>query len=432
MDPLSITASIIAVLKLTSEVITYLDDVKDAPKERAGLVIEASNLYGLLMSLKYRLDEGHSNEPWYNAVKTLAVPGGPLDQYKDVLKELQEKAVISSGARKIAYALAWKFNKTEVDRMLTRMERLKNLIQIALEMDHLLVFITGFINIWLTHSSKLSQAINKASKDIKTKVYAIEQSQDRHRHHTIAEWISPTDFPAQKSDLIDKREEGTGQWFLDSPKFANWLRGPRSTLFCPGIPGAGKTMLAAITNDYLSQMQSSGNVGFAYIFCNYKSEVGFNTLHFLAALLKQLVHSQSTMNEQISSLYERHTNRGTRPSLQEISAALQAVLKSFSAVYIVVDALDECPNKDGTRNQLLSKLKDLQREADLRLMVTSRFIPDIEIKFRSTPKLEIRASDADVKRFVRSQIHRLPTCIQRDIQLQYVVEDRIVDAVDGM
>ena len=137
MDPLSITASIIAVLQLTSKVIQYLDDAKDAPKERARLVTEASNLYGLLMNLKYRLDEGCSNEPWYNAVKSLAVLGGPLDQYRAVLDELRRKVVVSSGVGKITHALVWKFNKVEVDRMLSRMERLKVLVQISLEMDHL-------------------------------------------------------------------------------------------------------------------------------------------------------------------------------------------------------------------------------------------------------------------------------------------------------
>jgi hypothetical protein len=71
--------------------------------------------------------------------------------------------------------------------------------------------------------------------------------------------------------------------------------------------------------------------------------------------------------------------------LQEIVSALQLVFKSFSAVRIVVDALDECPNKDGTRNQLLSILRNLQREVDVRIMVTSRFIPEIELEFDSTP-----------------------------------------------
>jgi hypothetical protein len=139
MDPLSITASIIALVQLTSTVIKYLDDVKDAPKDRAKLVIEASSLYSLLMHLKYRLEEGRSNESWYNSIRLLAVSNGPFDQYKDVLENLQRKAVITSGAGKVLHALAWKFNKTEVNDMFLRMERLKTLIQISLEMDHLLV-----------------------------------------------------------------------------------------------------------------------------------------------------------------------------------------------------------------------------------------------------------------------------------------------------
>lgn len=65
-------------------------------------------------------------------------------------------------------------------------------------------------------------------------------------------------------------------------------------------------------------------------------------------------------------------------------------------------------------------------------MVTSRFIPDIENKFKSTPRLEVRASNADVKRFVAGQMYRLPKCVQRDDELQGFVQDRIADAVDGM
>jgi hypothetical protein len=76
MDPLSITATI---LQLTSRVIEYLNDVKDAPKDRAQCAIEASNLYSLLTTLRYRLEEGNSNEPWYAKVQKLCTKDGPLD-----------------------------------------------------------------------------------------------------------------------------------------------------------------------------------------------------------------------------------------------------------------------------------------------------------------------------------------------------------------
>jgi hypothetical protein len=47
MDGLSAAASIAAVLQLIVEVIEYLNDVKDAPKECQRCMTEASNLQSL-------------------------------------------------------------------------------------------------------------------------------------------------------------------------------------------------------------------------------------------------------------------------------------------------------------------------------------------------------------------------------------------------
>ena len=139
MDPLSVTASIVAILQLTTEVIKYLNDVKDAPKDRARFAIEASNLSNLLVSLRYRLEEGRSNEAWYKEVDSLGAQDGPLDQYKHALEKLQLKVLGGNGLAKIGNALVWKFGKEEVASILSRIERLKSLVQIALQMDHLYV-----------------------------------------------------------------------------------------------------------------------------------------------------------------------------------------------------------------------------------------------------------------------------------------------------
>ena len=98
-------------------------------------------------------------------------------------------------------------------------------------------------------------------------------------------------------------------------------------------------------------------------------------------------------------LYNVHINKGTRPSIDEISRALQYVLAKISAVYIEIDAIDECQDSDGTRRLFLAKLQELQAKTDLRMMVTSRIIPDIIDRFKMAKKLEVRASDEDVKRF---------------------------------
>lgn len=260
----------------------------------------------------------------------------------------------------------------------------------------------------------------------------VRDLQQDQKLQKIVNWLSPTEFPAQQADLIKRREQDTGQWFLDTDEFKEWLHSKSATLFCPGIPGAGKTMLAAITANHILQTEASNDVGLAYIYCNYKSNADVDASGLLAALLKQIAQSQSTTDGSISDLYEQHTKHKTRPSFQEISTALQSLFKKFSAVYIIIDALDECSNRDGTSKELLGKLRDIQQEADVRLMVTSRFIPDIEADFVSTPTIKIRASSADVKQFVKGQIHRLPNCIRRDSELQAIVENGIVEAVDGM
>jgi len=137
MDPLSVTASVIAVLQLTGVVISYLNDIKDAPKECQQCTIEACNLQSLLISLRYRLEQGQRGDPWFTTVRTLNAENGPLDQYKQALEQLQSKVDVGNSTNRIKRRLVWKFNKAEVADILARMERLKNHVNIVLNNDHL-------------------------------------------------------------------------------------------------------------------------------------------------------------------------------------------------------------------------------------------------------------------------------------------------------
>lgn len=137
MDPLSVTASIIAVLQLSAKVLSYLNDVKDASKDRADCAMETSSLFSLLVSLRLRLEEGDASKSWYVAVRALSVENGPLDQFKQALETLQARMTDGGRLKKAGDALMWKFKKEEIEGILARMERLKTLVEIALQMDHL-------------------------------------------------------------------------------------------------------------------------------------------------------------------------------------------------------------------------------------------------------------------------------------------------------
>ncbi|KAF2818132.1 ankyrin, partial [Ophiobolus disseminans] len=289
----------------------------------------------------------------------------------------------------------------------------------------------------LIRISKISQAIKDDTNSIRTQVSAIQSAVDNVQREQISasqrivlEWISSSDYPTQQSDIIKRRQEGTGQWFLDAPEVARWLSEAKATLFCPGIPGAGKTMVAAIAIDYLLNSAQNSAYGVAYVYCNYKSQANQDTASILAAILKQLGQGRSSALGPVERLHRKHLSHGTRPSLDEIFSALRDVVAQYPYVFIVVDALDECQRE--TRRQLLSKLRVLQKEADLRLTATSRFVPYVEDALRPAIRLEVKASNEDLKQFVVGQICRLPRCVQRDKALQDLVQERVVEAVDGM
>lgn len=292
---------------------------------------------------------------------------------------------------------------------------------------------------WLMFSSKLSQAIKDDTDSTRMHVHSIQsgmntvrQNQDLTRQRIFLEWISPTDYPAKQSDIIKRRQGGTGQWFLDAPEVASWLEGANASLFCPGMPGAGKTMMAAITIDHLLNSNWNSSYGLAFVYCDYKAQGVQDITSMLAAILKQLLQGRPSTFDYIEKLQQRQAIGGIRPSLDEIYSALRDVLAHYSTVYIVIDALDECKDHDGTRHQFLTKLQDLRVSQDIRLMVTSRFIPEIMDAFKDSPRLEVQASNDDVKHFVAGQTYRLSRCIQKSSALQEMVQDKIVEAADGM
>jgi hypothetical protein len=84
-DPLSIATSIAAVLQLAYTVIAYLNDVKDASKERNRILLEISSLSGLLYSLKVLIDRPSSEDAWLATTKLLGGPDRPLAQLRSAL-----------------------------------------------------------------------------------------------------------------------------------------------------------------------------------------------------------------------------------------------------------------------------------------------------------------------------------------------------------
>jgi hypothetical protein len=255
----------------------------------------------------------------------------------------------------------------------------------------------------------------------------------RREEAEILQWLTPHDYGPQQSDYLGRRQPGTGQWLLASTEFQGWLATSKQTLFCPGIPGAGKTILTSIVVDYLdSRFRHDSKTGMAYIYCNFQRQNEQNIDHLLASVLKQLTPCQPSLPDSVKSLYDQHKTKRTRPSLDEIAGLLQSVVAMHSRVFIIVDALDECQASNKCRARFLSELFDLQKRHGANILATSRFIPEIIDRFGAGVSLEIRASTDDVARYLENHVQDLPSIVQEDPQLQEEITTGISKTVDGM
>ena len=248
--------------------------------------------------------------------------------------------------------------------------------------------------------------------------------------HEILNWLTQTDYGRQQSDYFKRRQPGTGQWILESTEYQDWLNSDKQTLFCPGIPGAGKTILTAVViNDLMTQCFTDQAIGLAYIYCNFWRKDEQKAEDLLASILKQLAQCQSSLPESVKELYKRHKNRRTWPSLDELSRALQFVVEKYSRVFLVVDALDECQTSDDCRRVFLSQLFDLQKKCLVNIFATARPIPEITERFNGI-SLEIHAHESDVRRFLEGRISRAESKLLKEHEEE--IKNRITEVVDGM
>lgn len=448
MDPLSATASVIAILQLSSEIFKYVNTVTDASKDRDLLRNEVKACRNILQQLADEADDSVEGKAWSETIKTLEAPGGPLCRLQVALDMMKTKLQYTGGLRR---SLKWPFQEKEVQKIVASIEREKSLLSLALENNSRKLLqevtkcskenrqqLTELVNLveghWQDQLGHFGDLRNDMSS-ILHRVDSLRERQDTQQtseaHREVLEWLTAIDFTSQQHDYLARRQADTGQWLIESDIYQRWIKAEKKTLFCPGIPGAGKTILTSIiVDDICERYRDDPTVGLAYIYCNFRRQEEQNIPGLMASLLKQLTAGKHAIPQIVKDLYNRHTKKRTRPSPEKIFKALQSVIESYSIVFILVDALDEC--EQVCRTRLLSELFNLQRSHVVQFLATSRHIPEITERFKGSEVLEILASDEDVAKYLKGQMTRLPGFVQRNVKLRQDIEDQIVGTVQGM
>jgi Cdc6-like AAA superfamily ATPase len=277
-----------------------------------------------------------------------------------------------------------------------------------------------------------TSAIMNTAAVIKNQTIALHDDATIQRKREILEWICPGDHFIQHRDYIDRRQTETGEWFLQDPRYQEWVQSEQSTLFCPGMPGAGKTMMAALVIDQLLRSEHEAERPVVFIYCSYKRQSEQSIKHMLSTLLRQSVDFHEGVPPIVQEFCKVHARKRTTPSTQELEQILRDVTKDLLGITILVDALDECEAR--TCRSLLSTIEALRAHCKVRFLGTSRPLPEIQSHpaFLSNPSLEVRASDSDVELYVRSRVSEFRSPIASKANLLEVLVSSIVNATRGM
>lgn len=132
------TASIAGILQITITLVDYLKAATQASSDRRKLLLEANSLVALLKSLQefLSIEDPDDFPDWRRAVCQLETSQGPFEQYRDGLESVLRKALPQGRFERAAQTVAWRWTKGDVNETLQRIDRMKMLISIALEMDH--------------------------------------------------------------------------------------------------------------------------------------------------------------------------------------------------------------------------------------------------------------------------------------------------------
>jgi hypothetical protein len=173
---------------------------------------------------------------------------------------------------------------------------------------------------------------------------------------------------------------------------------------------------SAIIQD-IDDMRKSRPAILTFFYCDFREEIKRDLRGLLSSLLVQLCHQSDSYYDPLSELFSDNGNGSQHASDAALVRCLKDILKlpRHHPVYLIVDALDECPNpptKLRPRQEVLHLLEELIgiKIPNLHICVTSRPEADIVGVLRSLPSQSISLHDeegqgADIDNYIKSVIN---------------------------
>ncbi len=218
-----------------------------------------------------------------------------------------------------------------------------------------------------------------------------------------------------------------------------------SSLFSTIIEKLIPPTSSAIIQD-ITVLEEAGRASLAYFYFDFRDTDKRNCHNMLLSLLTQLSARSGPYCDILSHAYKSHKDGVRKPSTSTLIACLKEMLAlpGQAPVYIILDALDECPITSGipsARKQVLDFLRELidLQFSNLHICVTSR--PEIDIRAVLEPltfsPLSIHeqiGQKKDIEDYVRFVVYSdSDTAMRRwrDVDKELVIKT-LTERADGM
>ncbi|KAK6723006.1 hypothetical protein SNK04_001859 [Fusarium graminearum] len=220
---------------------------------------------------------------------------------------------------------------------------------------------------------------------------------------SIREWLCPTEYDHEGSEYrkhLAFHLEGTGEWLHRSENYQQWYKTPENgLLWIKGVPGSGKSVVAASLIHKLSQEQ----VPVLYFFFRQIIDANHRPVNLLRDWLDQILLYSPPLQSSLKK-YVDNSRSLDSVSINALWKHLKAALSSIPRVYCVADALDEM---DDENNDFIAQLAEFghMKPSSIKVILTSRPTANVEAAMRGIKSLSIRMEeklvDVDIAAYVR-------------------------------
>ena len=192
-------------------------------------------------------------------------------------------------------------------------------------------------------------------------------------------------------------------------------------------------------------MQKAGLASLAFFYFDFREDQKTDLRGLLSSLLVQLCHQSDSYCDELFKFYSEHASGSHYPSDDALVECLKDLinLPGLAPVYLIVDALDECPRTSSAfpppREKVLDFIEELIKShfPNLHICVTSRLEADIRdilgpLIFRSVSLHDQREQRRDIEDYIKSVVNTHPKNRKWKAEHKQLVINVLTQKADGM